>query len=147
MEKENNKSDALLITIKNKRREISEYLEKTEPKNLRLINSSIVFGALAAAFTAGPGFGGGGFIESAKGIVSFGIPVWQVICLAATVLSVLSVIANGKLKSDDLNIKIANARSCNSKLEGLQFMLETRQIDIEKASPLYTQYLTEIPHV
>jgi hypothetical protein len=140
-------SDVLLANIKTKRREIAEYLAKTEPRNLRLINFSIVCGAVAAALTAGPGIGGGGFIDSAKNLVSFGIPIWQVLCLAATILSVLAVVANGKLKAHDLTVKIAGARGCNSKLEGLQFMLETGQVDVEHATPLYMQYLTEIPHV
>jgi hypothetical protein len=140
-------SDVVLARIKMKRQEIAAYLAKTEPRNLRLINASIVCGALAAAMTAGPGFGGGGFVNAMKNVVSFGIPVWQLLCLVATVLSILAVVANGKLKVQDLATKIASARGCNSKLEGLEFMLESGQIDVEQATLLYTQYLTEIPHV
>lgn len=138
---------ALLQNIIAKRGDIAGYLKKNEPRNNRLINISIICGAVAAALTAGPGIGGGGFIDSAKSMLSFGLPVWQVLCLAATMLSVFAVVANGKLKSQDLTLKIAGARSCNSKLEGLQLMLETGQMDIEQATPLYAQYLTEISHI
>ncbi|MFH5832107.1 hypothetical protein ACG2F4_09535 [Halalkalibaculum sp. DA3122] len=139
--------NALLKKIKNKRREAADYLSRNEPKKSRLLTTSIIAGALAAALTAGPGMGGSGFIEAAKGVVSFGIPVWQVLCLLATLLSMAAVISNGLLKSDDISSKIAQVRSCDAKLEGLETMLELNQIDLEHAASLYTQYLTDIPHV
>ncbi len=142
-----NDSDVLLEKIKTRRREVADYLNKHEPRHSRLITTSIVAGALAAALTAGPGVGGSGFIEAAKGVVSFGIPVWQVLCLLATLLSMAVVISNGMLKSKDLTSKISQVRGCDAKLEGLEIMLELQQIDLEQATSLYTQYLTEIPHV
>lgn len=142
-----NDADALLQKIKTKRREVADYLKKSEPRQSRLITTSIVAAALAAALTAGPGVGGGGFIEAAKGVVSFGIPVWQVLCLLATILSVAAVITNSMLKSNDMTSKIAQVRGCDAKLEGLEIMLELQQIDLQQATTLYTQYLTEIPHV
>lgn len=140
-------SDVVLARIKAKRQEIAAYLARTEPRNYRLVNYSIVFGALAATMTAGPGLGGGGFVNSMKDVIPFGIPVWQLLCLVATILSVSAVVANGKLKLQDLASKVASARGCNSKLEGLELMLEAGQIDVEHATHLYTQYLAEIPHV
>jgi hypothetical protein len=140
-------ADTILASIKAKREEIDAYLKKTEPRHMRLVNGSIVCGALAAALTAGPGIGGSGFIEFAKTVVTFGVPVWQALCLAATVLSVVVVIANGKMKAHDLTTKITAARGCNSKLEGLQLMLETGQMDVERAASLYTQYITEVSHI
>lgn len=142
-----NDNDALLKKIKAKRGEVSDYLKKNEPRHSRYITISIVAGALAAALTAGPGVGGTGFIESAKGVISFGIPVWQVLCLLATLLSMSAVITNGLLKTKDLTSKITQVRGCDAKLEGLETMLEFEQIDLKQATSLYTQYLTEIPHI
>ncbi len=142
-----NDKNALLEKIKSKRGEVSDYLKKNEPRHSRYITTSIVAGALAAALTAGPGVGGTGFIESAKGVISFGIPVWQVLCLVATLLSMSAVIANGLLKARDLTSKITQVRGCDAKLEGLEIMLDMEQIDIKQATSLYTQYLTEIPHI
>ncbi|MCG2588823.1 hypothetical protein [Rhodohalobacter sulfatireducens] len=142
-----NDKDALLKKINTKRGEVSDYLKKNEPRHSRYITISIVAGALAAALTAGPGVGGPGFIESAKGVISFGIPVWQVLCLVATLLSMSAVIANGLLKARDLTSKITQVRGCDAKLEGLETMLEFEQIDLKQATSLYTQYLTEIPHI
>ncbi|MEM6842386.1 MAG: hypothetical protein AAF944_20135 [Bacteroidota bacterium] len=137
----------LVARIQDKRRELATYLIKQEPRNARLINSSIVAGALAAALTAGPGAGGEGFISSAKGIISFGIPVWQVLCLSASVLSVIAVIANGMLKSNNLSAKITKTQACDAKLEGLETLLVLGQVDLKQATQLYTQYLTEISHI
>jgi hypothetical protein len=142
-----NDKDALLEKIESKRGEVSDYLKKNEPRHSRYITISIVAGALAAALTAGPGVGGTGFIESAKGVISVGIPVWQVLCLVATLLSMSAVIANGLLKARDLTSKITQVRGCDAKLEGLEIMLDMEQIDLKQATSLYTQYLTEIPHI
>ena len=140
-------SSVLLTKIRNKRKELAEYLARTEPRHTRLINSSIVFGALAASLTAGPGVGGDGFISAAKEVVSFGIPVWQMLCLAATVLSVSVVIVNGMLKSHGLTSKVAKTRACDAKLESLEIMLELEQIEIKQATQSYTQCLTELSHI
>lgn len=140
-------AEALLEKIKAKRLEIADYLKKNEPRHSRYVTISIVAGALAAALTAGPAAGGTGFIESAKEVVSFGIPVWQVLCLLATLFSMAAVISNGLLKTRDLTSKISQVRGCDAKLEGLEIMLVMDQIELKQATSLYTQYLTEIPHV
>jgi hypothetical protein len=142
-----NESNTLLTKIRAKRRELSAYLSQIEPRNSRLINFSIIAGALAAGLTAGPGIGGDGFIGAAKGIISFGIPVWQVLCLIATTLSIIVVISNGMLKSHDITTKIGQARMGDAKLEGLETLLELEQIDVKQAAQRYSQYLTEIPHI
>lgn len=137
----------LLAKIRDKRKELADYLAKVEPRNTKLINSSIIAGALAAALTAGPGVGGEGFISAAKDVVSFGIPVWQMLCLIATILSVSVVITNGMLKSHSLSAKVEKTRACDAKLEGLEIMLELEQVDLKQATQVYTQCLTEISHI
>ncbi len=139
--------DRMLTKITAKRKEISAYLAKTEPRNSSLITWSIVAGTLAAALTAGPGVGGDGFITSVTNYVSFGIPIWQVLCLMATLFSVAAVIANGMLKANNLAAKIADARACDTKLEGIETMLELDQIDLSQATRQYTVSLTKIPHI
>lgn len=147
MSKNNKDEEALLAKIRAKRKVLADYLVKNEPRQSRLINFSIVAGALAAALTAGPGIGGNEFVDSFKSVVSFGVPIWQVICLIATTLSIAAVVINGMLKSNDIGAKINATRSCDAKLEGLETMLELAQVSVEQAAPVYTQYLNEIPHV
>ncbi|MGI9289116.1 MAG: hypothetical protein ACR2P1_27335, partial [Pseudomonadales bacterium] len=140
-------ANALLMKIKTKRQRLADYLKRNEPRCKWLVNASIVCGALAALLTSGPGIGGDEFIGSAKSVVSLGIPIWQVLCFVATILSVATVVINGILKSHNLASEITSARNCDAKLEGLETMLELAQVDVDQAAPLYTQYLTEIPHV
>lgn len=147
MSEDSSDIEVVLTKIKAKRQQVSDYLAKTQPRHSLLITFSIVAGALAAALTAGPGVGGAKFIDAARNVVSFGIPIWQFVCLAATVLSIAAVITNGMLKSYGLASKIANAQTCDAKLEGIETLLELRQINLKHATQLYTQYLTEIPHI
>lgn len=142
-----NETRVLLGKIRTKRQELSRYLEKTEPRHSAMITTSIVAGAFSAALTAGPGVGGEGFISSVSSVGSLGLPVWQVICLAASILSVAAVVANGLLKSYDLTFKIASARTCDAKLEGIETMLELGQVDLKQATQHYTQCLAEMPPV
>ena len=137
----------LLEKIRAKRAAIDGWLARVEPKQSRLLRLSIVAGALAAGLTAGPGIGGEGFIAAAKGVVTFGVPVWQVLCLLATLLSVATVIANGLLKSGDVGARIAAVRTCDAKLEGLATQLELDQIALSEAAAQYSRYLTEVPEV
>lgn len=147
MSNNNKDAEALLAKIRAKRKLLADYLIKNEPRQSRLITVSIISGAVAAALTAGPGIGGDGFVDSMKSIVSFGIPIWQVLCLIASLFSIAAVVINGMLKSNDMTTKINSARNCDAKLEGLETMLELTQVSVEQAAPVYTQYLTEIPHV
>ncbi len=65
--------DVLLKKIKNKRQELADYLARNESRHSLLGNSSIVFGALNAVLTVGPGVGGNGFIDTVKDAMPFGI--------------------------------------------------------------------------
>lgn len=147
MSEEKQDTDILLTKIKTKRQEIAAYLAKYEPRHSRLINASIIFGALTAALTVGPGVGGKEFINSVKNVMTFGIPIWQLVCLSAALLSVAAVITNGMLKSQNLTAKITKAQGCASKLEGLETLLELQQMDVKQAAPLYTQYISEVYHI
>ncbi len=57
------------------------------------------------------------------------------------------VVTNSILKTQDPSSEIASVRICDAKLEGLETMFELKQVDVEQATSLYTQYLTEIPLV
>ncbi len=139
--------DKLQHKIATKRKDLANYLAKTEPKNTLLITSSIVCGALAAALTAGPGFGGEGFVGQFQVSESLGLPLWQLLCIVASLMSITAVIANGLLKFNDLTGKISQARMHDAKLEGLETMIEFGQIDLAQAAREYTECLSKIAHI
>jgi hypothetical protein len=133
--------------ISGKREELAKYLRKAEPRNTILITSSIVCGAMAAALTAGPGLGGEGFVDQFEVPESLGLPLWQILCALASLLSMAAVIANGLLKFNDLTGKISGARMNDAKLEALETMIEFGQIDLAQATREYTQCLSDIARI
>ncbi|MFL1406552.1 hypothetical protein ACJO2E_14550 [Marinobacter sp. M1N3S26] len=147
MTENRNEKDRLQQQIAAKRKELARYLGKAEPRNTMLMTTSIVCGALAAAFTAGPGFGGDGFVGQIKVSESLDLPLWQVLCLLASLMSMITVIANGLLKFNDLTGKISEARMNDAKLEGLDTMIELGQIDLGQATREYTECLSRIAHI
>lgn len=135
----------LLGRIRARREELARFLRRAEPRASRLLITSIVAGALSAALTAGPGVGGEGFVEAARGLVAFGVPVWQVLCLIATGLSVTVVVTNGLLKAGDLGARIADGRVCAARLEGIETLLELGQTELAEAARDYTECLSRMP--
>lgn len=61
--------------------------------------------------------------------------------------SVSAAIATNMSKSHDIASKILRAQTCDAKLEGLETLVEIEQIDIAKASSLYTEYLPEVSFI
>lgn len=136
--------ETLLQKVADKRSEIEAFLSKTEPRNVRLVNTAIVASAIAAAFTAGPAFGGEtltAWLTKTLGLTS---PVWQLLCLVATACSVVAAIATNLSKSYAIAAKLASARQTDAKLEGLETLIETDQISMKQASSLYAQYLEDV---
>lgn len=138
---------ALLKRIATKREQISAFLSKSQPRSRKLVNTAIICGALAAALTAGPAFGGSTMTAWLTETLGLKSPVWQLLCLGSTICSVTAAIATNMSKSHAIASKILSAQACNAKLEGLELLIEMNQVDAEKSAALYTQYLTEISFV
>src|SRR3712207_3710350 len=93
----------LLLTIERRREAIDAYVREKTPASGRLSTISIVSSAIAAALTAGPALGGEGFTDRVQdGLdVEAGPPAWQVLCLAALVVSVIAAISANLAKAND----------------------------------------------
>ena len=139
--------DTLLKRINEKRTEIRGFLARTQPRNVRLVNTAIISSAIAAALTAGPAFGGQTLTGWLTETLGFTSPAWQLLCLGATLCSISAAIATNMSKSHEITAKILQAQTCDAKLEGLATLMEMDQIDIAKASALYAQYLPEIAFI
>jgi DNA repair ATPase RecN len=66
---------------------------------------------------------------------------------SALVASVIAAISANLSKSKDAEARIVSAEACNAELEGLQSMVEFRQVSLEEAVTLYQQYITRVPFV
>lgn len=139
----------LRAQIENRRAGIAAFLREVRPRRNRLTNISIVSSALAAAFVAGPALMGVQFTERVKGDLSLdtSAAVWQPLCLAALIVSLISVISSNLSKSQDLAARVTAAEVCNTELEGVLTSLQFGRLSVEDALDQYQESVSKIPFV
>lgn len=143
----NSALDRQLIAMITARQEgLDDYLRSARPRSKRLATIGIVCSGAAAAFTAGPAFGGLGFAQTATD--ALGLPqtsiVWQVLCLLALIVSVATTVTINLASSQDLNSRVAAAETCAAELDGLRTLLDFGQIPVGDAARLYHGYVSKI---
>ncbi|MEV0286298.1 MULTISPECIES: hypothetical protein [unclassified Kribbella] len=139
----------LRAQIETRRAGIAAFLREVRPRRNRLTNISIVSSALAAAFVAGPALMGVQFTERVKGDLSLdtSAAVWQPLCLAALIVSLISVISSNLSKSQDLAARVTAAEVCNTELEGVLTSLQFGHLSVEDALDQYQESVSKIPFV
>jgi hypothetical protein len=139
----------LLTLIKDRRRTVDDFLRSARPRAERLTYVSVTSSAFAAALTAGPALGGQRFTDGVAKSLELGGPedVWRPLCLAAMVVSVIAAISANLSKAKNAEARIVSAEACNAELEGLQALVEFRQVSLEEALKMYQQYVSKIPFV
>lgn len=138
----------LLETIKARRAGIGAYIKDQEQRSNRLTNLSITCTAVTAVITAGPGLGREAFIQSMQSLFNTpGSNVWGVICLLAMLLSIVTAVVTGMIKSQTGSEALIKARTARILLEKLETSLEFEQIPVADATKLYQQYLADIPFI
>ena len=137
----------LLAQIRHKRAEVDAAIGRTLPRKRRLLNVSIVGGAIAAVLTTGPAVGGQSFAAWVKAAFRLKAPGWQVLCAAAALCSLAATVATQLLKSHNLEERVFRGQSCRAKLEALDVGLSTGQIDIARATTAYMQCLEEAAYL
>lgn len=139
----------LRARIETRRAGIAAFLRDVRPRRNRLTNISIVSSALAAAFVAGPALTGVRFTERVKQDLSLdtSAAVWQPLCLAALIVSLISVISSNLSKSQDLAARVTAAEVCNTELEGVLTSLQFGHLSVEDAVEQYQESVSKIPFV
>ncbi|MGW1344009.1 hypothetical protein ACWCOV_23395 [Kribbella sp. NPDC002412] len=139
----------LRARIETRRAGIAAFLRDVRPRRNRLTNISIVSSALAAAFVAGPALTGVQFTERVKEDLSLdtSAAVWQPLCLAALIVSLISVISSNLSKSQDLAARVTAAEVCNTELEGVLTSLQFGHLSVEDAVEQYQESVSKIPFV
>lgn len=139
----------LLAMIDERRRDLDRYLAAVRPRNNRLATVGIVCSGAGAAFTAGPAFGGQGFAQSAAEV--FSLPqtsiVWQVLCLLAMVVSVVSAVTIAVTNNRQWPTRVTAAETCSTELDGLRTLLAFGQIDVGDAARKYHDYVAKVGFV
>jgi MFS family permease len=133
----------LLAQIRTKRAQVEAVVAEALPRKRRLLNFSIIGGALAAVLTTGPAVGGQPFVSWLKTSMSLTAPGWQILCGAAALCSLTATVATQLLKSSNLEERVFRGQSCRAKLEALEVGLSTGQIDVPRATTEYMKCLEE----
>ncbi|MDZ4717756.1 MAG: hypothetical protein SH847_04750 [Roseiflexaceae bacterium] len=146
---DDNVRQELLQRIRSRRASIDAFVRQLEPRGARLNNVSIVCSSLATVLTAGPALGGEQFSGGVKNLLQLGSDsvVWQVLCFAAMLLSIVATVATNMQKSSDATDRLAKAHACNAQLDGLETAIALGQIQIGEAVKLYQQYIAAIPFI
>ena len=137
----------LLQKIVEKRRELANYLRMTEPRSVRLTNIAIVCGAISAVLTATPALGGNDLVKWLTAALDSPLPIWQLLCFGAMICSVAATIATNMSKSHETTARVMKAQACDSKLEGLETLLEVGSVDTESASTQFADAIKDVPFV
>jgi hypothetical protein len=132
-----------------RREGIAAFLHEVRPRRNRLTNVSIISSALAAVFVAGPALGGMPFTNNVKDQLSLssGTFVWRPLCVAALIVSLVSVITSNLSKSQDLAARVAAAEVCSTELENVMTSLQFGHLSVEDAVEQYHQCVSKIPFV
>jgi MFS family permease len=141
--------EELLTQIEDRRAGITAFLHEVRPRRNRLTNVSIVSSALAAVFVAGPALGGVGFTDTMKQELSLSTAagVWRPLCIAALIVSLVSVISANLSKTHDLTARIAAAEVCNTELEAVMTSLHYGHLSMEDAVEQYHHCVSKVPFV
>jgi hypothetical protein len=139
----------LLRRIRERRETVDAYVRNARPRAERLTNICIISSAVAAALTAGPGFGRTNFTDAVKDSLSLDSPdqVWVPICILASITSLVAAISANLSKSRNAEARIVSAEACRTELEGLETFVEFHQISLEQALKLYQQYIARVPFI
>ncbi len=139
----------LTENIEQRQSSIKRFLRRERPRRNRLTTTSVVGSALAVGFTAGPGVGGPSFAAGVQGALTLeqSSIVWQVLCLAAMVMSVVAAVTTNLANSHSVAEKVSAAEACNTQLEGLQTALTFGHLPLEDAVQLYQQYTAQVSFV
>lgn len=147
--KEQEARQRLTENIELRQSAIKLFLRQERPRRNRLATTSVVGSALAAGFTAGPAFGGPKFAAGVQGALTLeqSSIVWQVLCLAAMLMSVVAAVSTNLANSHSVAAKVSAAEACNAQLEGLQTALNFGRLPLEDAIQLYQQYASQVAFV
>lgn len=140
----------LLRKVKGRRRSIAAYLAATRPRAERLTTVTVVSSAMAAALTAGPALGRSTFTENVANVVPFfdeSEDVWATLCAIAMVVAIIAAASANLRASRNSQAKIVRAEACEAELEGLQSMVEFRQVPLAEGVKLYQQYVSKVAFI
>lgn len=139
----------LLERIKSKHEQVSAYVKQNEGRVSRVSNFTIIASSVAAVLMVGPGVGGEKFTARMGALLSVADDslVWRALCLAALLISVGIAILNRMNQSPDAAQRLAGARLCLARLEGLEMAVEVGTTSVSDGAKQYQQYVNDVAFI
>jgi hypothetical protein len=138
--------DALARRLREKRALIAAFNHKASARGAALTNTGIIASAVAAVLTAAPALGGLRLTQ-ALGSAGANSPSWRILCAVASLCSLVAAIATNLLKSHDIAARLAKAQAADARLEGLELLVELRQLTLKDATERYENAIPEVAFI
>jgi hypothetical protein len=133
--------------IATKRNQLHEFISKQKPKNRWLMNIAVIGGIAGTAFAGIPAIGGTAAIEGIKSVTQPQLPVWQFLCIGAALSTLAATIATSLRNNFDTANRLSKAQICAAKLEMLDLLVRTKQIEMKQAIEKYGEYAAEVAFI
>lgn len=133
--------------IRDRQFDLDSFINRAGPRNNRFTLFSIVATGVAGLLTAGPAAGGTPFTQALTRALGLTSPSWRMLCGGAAVLSFLAPTMLAILRSQDLANRVAKAEAASATLEALDTLLDTTDLDVEKAAAQYAQVLQGVAFI
>ncbi len=137
----------MLNKIIAKREQVERFISKHGPQNRRLLNIAIVCGILGTGLAGIPAIGGQETIDTLKAATNPGIPVWQILCIGASFSTMAATIATTILTKQDTANQVSKAQVGKAKLEMLELLVRSNQIDEKQAIEKYGEYSADVAFI
>ncbi|MGW2049143.1 hypothetical protein ACWCPF_28740 [Streptomyces sp. NPDC001858] len=148
-ESQTDSRQALVARIESREADIGAYLQHARRRRDRLSLMSIIAGAVVSLSTAGPALGGQDFAGTVGDALSFGSSslVWQLLCVAALIASVVGTITAGLQRSDDMADKLSSAEACRTELDSLATAVAFQDMPLDEAAEKYRRVTAKLSFV
>lgn len=135
---------SLLRRIREGRQRVKWFIYDLEPIGTRLTNVNIICGSIVTVLTAAPAIGGQPLMDELVTADPSSV-TRRLLFVTIALLSLFSTIAANLYKSHEIASRLGRAQVCDAKLDGLEALIELRQVSLEEAATRYVQYIAEIP--
>jgi hypothetical protein len=136
--------EEIIDKISAKRNQVLAFISKQGPKNKWLMNIAIIGGIVGTTLAGIPAIGGTAAIDGIKSVTQPQLPIWQLLCIGAAVSTMAATIATSLRNNFDTANKLSKAQICAAKLEMLDLLVQTKQIELKQAIEKYGEYAAEV---
>lgn len=133
--------------INSKRKQVQDFILRQGPRNKLLINVAIICGIMGTALAGIPAIGGTAAIDGIKSVTQTQLPIWQILCIGAALSTMAATIATSLRSNHDTTNRLTKAQACDAKLEMLELLLTSNQIDMKQAIEKYGEYSAEVAFI